>query len=489
MPNTRKSRKEGDSSDDEPLQTRVHRHPSVISPSSTTTKTTKKAQPTTNTRVKSNNAEVEELTRETEAESASENDIPGPYRPQSQGNANTNAVPERDNESESDELRRQESQPREDANTNVVAQPNNGTTGSRNDSGVGSVSDDVDSLYETNSASSNSLQANDTWYDDGVPPDEAGANFSAPTGDVRVQSALKALHYIVDHHQTVTYLLQCDADRTLNDTQKNNLKTLYFHLGSVEVEIDSEEPPKKKQKTGRTDKPPTKGGKSPFSSILRLTELSLSEDLLRHVEKHGTDAQAFLTLPAKDHDISAHVNFAPGGHSDALIYHYQYTKTVQQQTVMNNLRILFQYQLWHDIVRVCRPDCSGRRISELMHDDILNLIRPAQGAHWPVDMPIESVVTDIRTWSARGAKLNVLVAKFGVGCLFFLDRVLTRNFIHDKLRSSGPYYDEAIAYISSTLKLPNLVQDNPKILELGENLRAHLIAPIKLAKKRKEMDR
>ncbi|PVI07455.1 hypothetical protein DM02DRAFT_703461, partial [Periconia macrospinosa] len=223
-----------------------------------------------------------------------------------------------------------------------------------------------------------------------------------------------------------------------------------------------------------------------FKAVLSLTSLQVAPEIYRHMEEHGTEVRAFLDIDSIRHGAEDQVIFQPGGHTDALIYHYRYTKELQDNMRMGRLRTLMLYVLWHDVVMLVRPNCSGSRIGHLMMTDIQHMLGGITSTRegvdrWPRQYPIDVATADIHGWCKMGGKLSILVDRFGIGCIFFLDQVLSDNFLANKLSSTGREHDEGMAHLVSVLRLPDLIQISPGVVELGQKVRESLIAPFRVA--------
>jgi hypothetical protein len=107
---------------------------------------------------------------------------------------------------------------------------------------------------------------------------------------------------------------------------------------------------------------------------------------------------------------------------DALMARYQYTKEGYRQREKNRFQLAFTNLFYFDLVRLIRPQASGR-VGHIMHAQIRDFVAPIVGPNSAVQPDVAA--KEINKWSLIGAKLNVLCAEFGPGCLFFLGDMLS----------------------------------------------------------------
>ncbi|KAI4668886.1 uncharacterized protein J4E92_008621 [Alternaria infectoria] len=224
-----------------------------------------------------------------------------------------------------------------------------------------------------------------------------------------------------------------------------------------------------------------KNAKSPFVTILRLQELALSPVVQAHLDTNKTDAQSFFYSKELVNNVQ---NYSKDSTGEAMIIQYQYTKTVSRQLGLNSIRWLFLMLMWHDLVKLARPDCTGNRIGHLMKVHLLELIKPVYASSSDMQkLAIEEVADELHAWCKFGAKINILVENFGEGCVFYLHNILSPNFLSDKMTASGGYYVEAITYLQDSLHITKLLDDNPPVVTLGRNIRRYLVQPFRESKK------
>ncbi|XP_014555212.1 hypothetical protein COCVIDRAFT_27833 [Bipolaris victoriae FI3] len=292
-------------------------------------------------------------------------------------------------------------------------------------------------------------------------------------------------------------------EKFIEDLQKNASSSLPTDCKAVLVElvcafipdIMDHDPPRKKSKarhlykrgswSSSVKKVNKEDRKSPFITILRLQELILSPAIQTHIENNKADAHSFFYSKEVMNNIQSYDKDSTG---EALILQYQYTKTLSHNMKLNSVRWHFLMLMWHDIVKLARPDCTGNRISHLMKKHLLELITPVYANSSDMNaVGMEVVADELHTWCRYGAKLNVFVENFGEGCIFYLQGVLSPNFLSDKMTASGTYYDEAMTHLRETLHLTQILESNPLIVRLSQNIRRHLLRPFEESKMARNM--
>jgi hypothetical protein len=275
----------------------------------------------------------------------------------------------------------------------------------------------------------------------------------------------------------------------LSELSKRGLTALHQHLIGP---TDTQQPKSKKRKTGDGSGSGSggQGGQksgdqkstpSPFSAILRRSSLPLTPQLEKHINDYGYGPSAFFT--------SRHQELDNSSESDgfALALQYKYTKALEQHSGMTRLRKLFMMIMWHDLAKLAKPSCTGNRIGHLMEQDLMEIIKPVWQSQCSKELsstPLETVSKELKTWCTLGAKLMVFVNQFGEGCLFYLEPVLSNNFLLDQLRASGQAFDEAIRHLRGELALEDKIADpaNAEKMQLAKAVRGYLIKPFQDAK-------
>ena len=216
--------------------------------------------------------------------------------------------------------------------------------------------------------------------------------------------------------------------RDLDETRRGALKQLACHYLS-----ELSERLHKKRKAGnnhsngssRGRKTAKKGGKGPFAIILNLPPLHLHPAVEAHLQRYEADAYAFLHTKELTNTAGHHSADSSG---EAFILQYSYTKSLDSQIGISRIQWLFMMLMWHDVVKLARPDCTGTRIGRLMQEHLCELIAPVYSASKDMKtVSMEDVASELKLWCKLGNKINIFVTQFGAGCLFFLDNGLTRN--------------------------------------------------------------
>ena len=78
---------------------------------------------------------------------------------------------------------------------------------------------------------------------------------------------------------------------------------------------------------------------------------------------------------------------------------------------------------YYDLVKLVRPQGSGRRVGHVMLKELGSFLEPVLGSKSPIQ--IDVAARQLSEWSVHGSKLELLCAEFGPGCLFFLGDLLS----------------------------------------------------------------
>lgn len=182
---------------------------------------------------------------------------------------------------------------------------------------------------------------------------------------------------------------------------------------------------KKRRKIGKRSDNGSNGTKaiaksSPWIRFLRLKSVELGETGKQYLEKHGTQPEAFFIesdgLTNETTGFTGKENMG-----DAFVAHYRWIVRLEGRLAKDNLRLAFTWIMFYDVVKLIRPNGRGR-IGEIMLPDIQELIDPLDLGVSP-----EKVLTQLRSWSNCGKKLNVICEEFGLGSLFYLAPYLSED--------------------------------------------------------------
>ncbi|KAJ4523708.1 hypothetical protein HRR83_000355 [Exophiala dermatitidis] len=215
---------------------------------------------------------------------------------------------------------------------------------------------------------------------------------------------------------------------------------------------------------------------SPWKRFLRLTPstLVLSQAIHAHLATFGDDARTFLLdVTGTDHDMAVSDPYAG---SRAFSSRYSYTLDLQGRRQKDTIRWGFTMIMYFDLVKLIRPNGTGR-VRHLMIKELEEFLGPVMQRE---NMNPTVVLAHINQWSVQGAKLNGLCSKFGPGCLFFLDGLLSPDFLRTKYTATGRWHDQAIQHLER-IGLPDTVASSP-VNQLGANIRRFLIQPFDAAR-------
>jgi hypothetical protein len=192
-----------------------------------------------------------------------------------------------------------------------------------------------------------------------------------------------------------------------------------------EATTEADGPPTKKLKLANKKKEGERSEKktSPFQCILRKKYLAVKPEIVEHITKFGTSAEAFLNTTGVTHQNPEHTHRV----ADAWMSCYRYTKRLMKSMESDRYRFLFQMQNFHDIIKLLKPGCSGNQIGELMERDLVAFLTPVAGLKSPNDFNVQIAADEMHKWCRYGAKINILTEEFGVGVIFYLEDVLSNN--------------------------------------------------------------
>ena len=172
---------------------------------------------------------------------------------------------------------------------------------------------------------------------------------------------------------------------------------------------------------GRRPKPGKSGSKTrhPWAPFMRLRSVELAYPIQHHLRTHGPDAEKFLS----DSKLLTHEIFDPQGTvSDKFMACYQYTLQLTARRSKDNIRWCFTMLMYFDLVKVVKPNSSGRKVGYLMLKDITRFLGSASTT---IDPKIAH--KQLNKWAGFGRKLDLLCSTFGPGCVFYLVDLLSTN--------------------------------------------------------------
>jgi hypothetical protein len=218
--------------------------------------------------------------------------------------------------------------------------------------------------------------------------------------------------------------------KDLEETRKSALKRLACHyLPELKEDMPHKKPKMGARKTDRGGRCQDDGGhktvekrpKSPFVDILKLRSLQLHPAVEAHLQQYKTDAYAFLHTEELINHAGDHSADSLG---KALVAQYSYTKAFGDQLGKGRIWWLFMMLMWCDMVKLARPDCTGVRIGKLMEISLLELYGASDEMK---GLEVDVMATELTVWCKSGYKINIFVAKFGEGCLFYLCQIMSRS--------------------------------------------------------------
>ena len=142
---------------------------------------------------------------------------------------------------------------------------------------------------------------------------------------------------------------------------------------------------------------------------------------LDHLQRYGPDPAGFVNDQSRL--TSQPLVFKSGEVGDAFVVRYRYTLELEARRTKDNVRWCFTMLMYYDLVRLIRPQSTGR-VGQLMFNDISDFLRPLTKTPW---LEEQHAFEQLNEWSRCGRKLNVLCRIFGEGCLFFLAERLSRD--------------------------------------------------------------
>ncbi|ETI26605.1 hypothetical protein G647_10419 [Cladophialophora carrionii CBS 160.54] len=201
------------------------------------------------------------------------------------------------------------------------------------------------------------------------------------------QDWVRLFHRFLNHGPAVDQILDQDATM-FSEQAKKNLKRLHQHLNPAR---------------GR------RGG-GPWSHGERAAgpEEEAAEDFLQYIDAHkSTDRSAaeILLSPRVVDAATATQLIADLKNDDA-----------NDESDLWQLRQRFIWLMWFDIVKVIRPDISGRRLGRKARADIKSFVSTLE----PDEDQVRSIVANIASWCRYGVRLQAICQIFGEGSIWIL---------------------------------------------------------------------
>lgn len=177
-------------------------------------------------------------------------------------------------------------------------------------------------------------------------------------------------------------------------------------------ESDDETTPTPKKRKRPNEEKKSRGNWPGFADI---KSLQLPDVYARHIRDVGCDPENFLN----DSIGLAHKIVAQGSdEADATLACFQYTCHLQSRGDKDRIRWLYSMLFWYDLTTLWHPrGCA--RAGDKMLEQIEDLVQDR--------LPKSVDVKPIKKWIIVGSKLNSICEAFGVGCLFFIEQLLTKQ--------------------------------------------------------------
>ena len=159
------------------------------------------------------------------------------------------------------------------------------------------------------------------------------------------------------------------------------------------------------------------GPRDPFSKISSAKALDLPEHHALWIAQYGCDD---VSLYLNDH-IPLEVRYQDqDGEAKALANTWRYGSHLLNRKTKDRVRWFFVILFYFDLGRLMRPGGSGR-IGKKMFEQIQDLVK--KGLKDKVHLEYEQV----KSWSLQGSRINMFCESFGVGCLFFIEHLVTED--------------------------------------------------------------
>ena len=141
----------------------------------------------------------------------------------------------------------------------------------------------------------------------------------------------------------------------------------------------------------------------------------------RHLRQHGTSPSKFQN----DNDFLRNrvTEFGSETVGDAFMACYQYTLRLESRRSMDSLRWCFTMLMYFDLVKLIKPDGSGR-VGHLMRQEVIRFLGPVLE---PAAIKPDVALKQLNEWSRCGMKVDLLCTAFDPGCLFFLEDLLSQD--------------------------------------------------------------
>lgn len=155
----------------------------------------------------------------------------------------------------------------------------------------------------------------------------------------------------------------------------------------------------------------------PWYRFTKLESLEIPALYEAHLQKHGSDAAAFLN---DQRELTRLGPEARSDEGDAFLSRLQYTLHLQGRMAKDRIRWCFSMLLYFDLAQLENPGGSGR-VGGAMQKRIRDLVKDRVPADRVQDLHLDSLTV----WSTCGKKLDIICKEFGEGSLFFLDGLLS----------------------------------------------------------------
>ncbi|KAG8527308.1 uncharacterized protein KY384_008052 [Bacidia gigantensis] len=243
-------------------------------------------------------------------------------------------------------------------------------------------------------------------------------------------------------------------------------------------------PPARPKNT--TTKPPPINEQSPiWRTVRQLDDLKLhhslksmlnADDLSPSLLLEGQNEPELTILPRGDQEATG-----PNSLEEGIMRCFMYALTSQSKGIYGRMRELFVTLFLGDYA-----DQEFGKTGHINQAKAKRMVKKLIQAHdkagaddqgpLPDGMKVseleEKLVDQMPKMRVRGRVLVHLCYIFGTGCLFWLQDVLTENFLNRNAPLSGQYYDAAMIHLLD-LKLATTAEDS-KGNEIGDAVRAKL---------------
>lgn len=185
---------------------------------------------------------------------------------------------------------------------------------------------------------------------------------------------------------------------------------------------------------------------APFMGFQTLS--NLSEDLVACLENQCYIDNPVAFLSDKAHLEHQVISLASASAGDAFLGLYSYTVQLKSRQGIDRIRWLVTMMCYYDLVKIIRPDASGKCIGEVQASEITTFLGSVVQHS---SLTLSQTRRDLTKWSKIGCKLDHVCNVLGYGNLFYLVDYYSENFLHNKMCLSGPSFDSAMKHLQSII--------------------------------------